>query len=78
MTRLEYQVWGLNGSNGLVSEVKGLRRELKEDREARVREAEAIEGDEKQRRRDRRLLLFGMVSAALGPIIGFALAQVAG
>jgi hypothetical protein len=78
VTRLTYQMWGLNGSNGLVSEVRALRQEIKADRKLREQEREEIEGDEKQRRRDRRLLLFGMTSAALGPIIGFALARLAG
>jgi hypothetical protein len=71
-------MWGLNGSNGLVSEVRSLRREIKDDRIARDHDRDEVADDEKQRRRDRRLLLFGMTSAALGPIIGFALAQVTG
>jgi hypothetical protein len=42
--RTEYALWGLNGNNGLVSEVRGLRSDMRqwhEDDERKEREAAA-------------------------------------
>jgi hypothetical protein len=42
VTRLTYQMWGLNGSNGLVSEVRGLRADIHRWREEEEERREEV------------------------------------
>jgi hypothetical protein len=46
--RVEYQLWGLNGTNGLVSEVRGLRTDMNRWREAEERKDAAAKIERKQ------------------------------
>lgn len=62
--RVEYAIWGLQGNNGLMSEMRGLRKDLSDYRaeEAARREREAAErraaeADKRKTSRGERVLL---------------------
>ncbi len=63
MSRLEYEMWGLRGDNGVVSEIHGLADEFEKWRVAET-QRRLVEAD-KARSRDRAIMLTA-VSSAIG------------
>lgn len=69
MTRVEYAIWGLQGNNGLTSDVRALRADLAAWQKAETQRRE--EESDKQRARDRTSLLAAITAilSLLGIIV---------
>jgi hypothetical protein len=65
LKKLEYQMWGLNGTNGVVGQLRGLREDLNSWRMAELQKAEQARKERKSDVRWRIGTAIAIVSAIL-------------
>lgn len=65
LRKLEYQMWGVDGSNGVVSQLKGLRTDLNRWRELEERKEQAARDERKSDVRWRIGTAVAIISAIL-------------
>lgn len=65
LKRVEYAIWGLQGNNGMVSDLRGLRREFQQFAAA---EAGRREGDVREKARTSRLVALSAMAAVVSLI----------
>ena len=70
---IEQTLWGRSGQNGVAGDVRALRQEFRDyvrEEKKRLREEES---DDKGDKRFRWTVALGLLAAAIGPLIGYAL-----
>jgi hypothetical protein len=75
LRRIELALWGPWGENGMAGDIKALRKALNDYVAAEERRRRESEKEDKGDQRFRFVAVLGIITAVIGPVIGFTLGQ---